>query len=72
MKKAVVWILGIVISVSFLILMHMQLRYMKEMSAMRHRHFEESVKRSLYEVAHQLELAEAKWYLENDIREMEK
>lgn len=37
---------------------------------MRHQQFDESVKRSLYEVAHQLELAEAKRYLEEDIREM--
>jgi len=72
MKKIVVWILGFVISVSFVVLLMMQLRYMKEMSLMRHQEFEDAVKRSLYEVAHQLELEEAKWYLENDIREMER
>ncbi|MBR4842666.1 MAG: HAMP domain-containing histidine kinase [Bacteroidaceae bacterium] len=72
MKKIVVWILGLVISISFVVLLMMQLRYIKEMSSMRHQEFEDAVKQSLYEVAHQLELEEAKWYLENDIREMER
>lgn len=39
---------------------------------MRHQHFDESVKRSLYEVAHQLEVDEAKRYFEEDIQEMER
>jgi len=39
---------------------------------MRHQEFDESVKRSLYEVAYKLELAEAKRYLEEDLREMER
>ena len=39
---------------------------------MRQQQFDESVKRSLYEVAHQLEIAEAKRYLEEDLREMER
>ena len=37
---------------------------------MRHQQFDELVKRSLNEVAYQLEIAEAKRYLEEDIREM--
>ena len=58
--------------VSFVILLSLQLRYIKEMTTMRHQQFDENVKRSLYEVAHQLELDEAKRYLEEDIREMER
>ena len=38
---------------------------------MRHQQFDMSVKRSLYEVAHQLELAEAERYLEEDLQEMD-
>ena len=38
---------------------------------MRHQQFDESVKRSLYEVANRLEQAEARRYLEEDIRDME-
>ena len=37
---------------------------------MRRQQFDMSVKRSLYEVAHQLELAEAERYLEEDLQEM--
>ena len=39
---------------------------------MRHQHFDESVKRSLYEVAHQIEVDEAKRYIEEDLQEMER
>ncbi len=42
------------------------------MNKMRHQEFDESVKRSLYEVAYKLELAEAKRYLEEDLREMDR
>ena len=37
---------------------------------MRHQQFDEAVKRSLFEVAHKLEVAEAQRYLEEDLREM--
>ena len=72
MKKSIVWILSVVIWVSFIILLSLQFRYIKEMSAMRHQEFDRLVISSLYEVAHQLELAEAKRYLEEDIQEMER
>ena len=39
---------------------------------MRREQFDMAVKRSLYEVAHQLELAEAERYLEEDLQEMER
>lgn len=72
MKKTVVWVLSAVMSVSFILLLSLQLRYIKEMTAMRHQQFDENVKRSLSQVAHELELAEARRYLEEDIREMER
>ncbi len=50
--------------VSFVSLLVMQMRYIAEISSLRQKHFEESVSRSLYETAHQLELSEAKRYLE--------
>ena len=50
--------------VSFVSLLVMQMRYIEEITSLRHEHFEESVSRSLYETAHQLELSEAKRYLE--------
>jgi len=72
MKKSIVWILSAVMCVSFIFLLTLQFRYIKEMTTMRHQHFDESVKRSLYEVAHQLEVDEAKRYFEEDIQEMER
>ncbi|MCQ2082916.1 MAG: HAMP domain-containing histidine kinase [Bacteroidaceae bacterium] len=72
MKKTFVWILGGVMCVSFLLLLSLQFRYMQEMSSMRQRQFDEAVKRSLYEVAHKLELEEARRYVEEDIRAMER
>ena len=72
MKKSIVWILSAVMCVSFILLLSLQLRYIREISTMRHQQFDESVKRSLYEVARQIELAEAKRYLEEDIREMDR
>lgn len=72
MKKQVVWILSAVMCISFIVLLSLQFRYIREMSSMRHQEFDEAVKRSLYEVAHNLEVEEARRYLEEDIREMER
>ena len=71
MKKSIVWILSAVMCVSFVFLLLLQFNYIKKMTDLRRQHFDESVTRSLYEVAHKLELAEAERYLEEDIREME-
>ena len=70
MKKSIVWILSAVMCVSFVFLLTLQFSYIKKMTDLRYQHFDESVTRSLYEVAHKLELAEAERYLEEDIREM--
>ena len=64
MKKSTIAILGVVMGISFVCLLLMQMHYIDEITSMRHEHFEESVSRSLYETAHQLELSEAKRYLE--------
>ncbi|HZK03743.1 MAG TPA: HAMP domain-containing sensor histidine kinase [Bacteroidaceae bacterium] len=72
MRKSTMWILGGVIGVSFLILLYLQLGYIREMAIMRQEQFDESVKRSLYQSTHNLELEEARHYLEEDIEQMEK
>ena len=64
MKKSVIIILSTVMGLSFASLLIMQMRYIEEITSLRHEYFKESVKRSLYEIARQLELAEAKRYLE--------
>lgn len=64
MKKSTIIFLGIVMGLSFTSLLVLQMRYIEEITSMRHGHFDESVSRSLNETAHQLELSEAKRYLE--------
>ena len=51
---------------SFLALLSLQVRYIEEMVTMRREQFDESVKRSLYNAAHKLELYETMRYLEKD------
>jgi two-component system, OmpR family, phosphate regulon sensor histidine kinase PhoR len=72
MKKTSIWILGGVMGVSFCVLLLLQFSYIKEMTTMRQQQFDESVKRSLYEVVHILELEETKKYLEKDLADMER
>ena len=54
---------------SFLALLSLQVRYIEEMVTMRREQFDESVKRSLYNAAHKLELYETMRYLEKDVAE---
>jgi len=70
MKKTLVWILSGVMCVSFLLLLSLQLRYIREMTTMRQRQFEDTVKKTLYEVAHELELEETRRFVEEDLRTM--
>ena len=58
MKKFTSVILGLIMSGSFLALLSLQVRYIEEIVRMRHEQFDESVKRSLYNAAHRLELYE--------------
>ena len=72
MKKSTIAILGIIMSCSFIALLSLQVRYIEEITSMRHEQFDESVKRSLYNAAHKLELYETMRYLEKDITEAER
>lgn len=71
MKKRTILILGLIMGCSFLALLSLQVRYIEEMVTMRREQFDESVKRSLYEAAHKLELYETMRYLEKDAAETE-
>ena len=72
MKKRTVFILGLIMGFSFLALLALQLMYLEEMVSMRRKQFDESVKRSLYNAAHKLELNETMAYLEKDMSDIEK
>ena len=71
MKKSTIVILGLIMSCSFIGLLSLQVRYIEEIVSMRHEQFDESVKRSLYNAAHKLELYETMRYIEKDVAEAE-
>lgn len=71
MKKLTIVILGLIMSSSFLALLSLQVRYIEEIVSMRHEQFDESVKRSLYNAAHKLEVYETMRYLEKDVAKTE-
>jgi len=72
MKKSTIWILGIVMGLSFISLLYLQVSYIEEMVKMRNEQFDESVKRSLYQVSKNLEYDETLRYLEKDVAETER
>lgn len=65
MKKTTMTLLALVMGISFVSLLALQVKYIDDIVSRRKAHFEESVSRSLYEASHQLELDEARRYLEN-------
>ena len=71
MKKSTIALLGLIMSCSFLVLLSLQVRYIEEIVSMRHEQFDESVKRSLYNAAHKLEVYETMRYLEQDMAKSE-
>ncbi|MEG2573679.1 MAG: histidine kinase dimerization/phospho-acceptor domain-containing protein, partial [Bacteroides sp.] len=72
MKKSTIWILGIVMGLSFLSLLYLQVSYIEEMIKMRKEQFDESVKRSLYQASKNLEYDETLRYLEKDVADTER
>ena len=72
MKKSTIWILGVVMGLSFLCLLFMQMSYIEEMVNMRRERFDESVQRSLNQACREIELMETRNYLEADARAVER
>ena len=58
MKKSTIWILGIVMGLSFLSLLYLQVSYIEEMVKMRREQFDESVRRSLDQACGKIERVE--------------
>ena len=69
MKKTVIWFVGLVMAVCCMGLIYMQVSYIDAMVRMRRQHFEEGVRRSLYQAAYNLELEETRYYLTKDIQQ---
>ncbi len=72
MKKSTIWILGVVMGLSFLSLLYLQIKYIEEMVKMRNEQFDESVKRALMGASKDVESAEVDRWLREDISEAEK
>ena len=58
MKKRTIWIIAIVMGVSFCALLVLQLRYFEQMIRLHREQFDSSVSRSLTHVTRQLEMDE--------------
>ena len=71
MKKYTIWILTIVMALTFGGLIYVQITYMERMTGMRNEQFTENVKRSLSATSAFLEREETLHYLEEDIQDIE-
>ena len=72
MKKRTIWIIAIIMGLSFVSLLYLQISYIKEMAKMKKEQFDESVYRSLYQASRNLEMNETKRYLEKDLKATER
>jgi two-component system phosphate regulon sensor histidine kinase PhoR len=68
MKKKIILLVGVVMSVCCFALLFLQVSYIDAMVRMRKGHFEEGVRRALYQVAYNLEMDEMREYLSQDVR----
>lgn len=71
MKKSTIWILTVIMALTFIGLLYVQIMYMENMIKMRNEQFSEVVKRSLYGVTTSLEQDETKHFLEKDFENFE-
>lgn len=71
MKKSTIWLLTIVMAVTFGALLYYQIMYLENMAKMRDQQFSESVMRSLYATSNYLDRQETMYYLEQDVAAIE-
>jgi len=69
MKKSTIWLLILVMVLTFVTLLGLQIDYINVMVKMRNEQFNEAVTRSLYQVSKTLENEETRRYLEEDVVE---
>ena len=72
MKKSTIWLLAVIMALTFIGLLYVQIMYMENMIKMRNEQFTDAVKRSLYAVSTSLELDETQRYLDEYLEEEEK
>lgn len=68
MKKSIIWLLTVVMGITFCALLYFQITYLENMVKMRESQFSEGVMRSLYGTAGLLERRETMHFLEQDIK----
>ncbi|MBO5779525.1 MAG: HAMP domain-containing histidine kinase [Muribaculaceae bacterium] len=71
MKKSTIWVLTILMAMTIIGLLYIEIRYMNDMMKMRADQFAEGVQRSLNSVSYRLEQDETKFYLEDDVNEIQ-
>ncbi|MCD8296147.1 MAG: HAMP domain-containing histidine kinase, partial [Prevotella sp.] len=67
-----IWIISIVMGLSFIVLLYLQVKYIQAMVQMKKEQFDESVTTALYQASRNLELNETLRYLEKDVNETER
>ena len=72
MKKSIIWLLVVIMALTFSGLLYLQISYMDTMMKMRNEQFNEAVKRSLYRVSKSLEWEETRRYLDEEVEESQK
>ena len=71
MKKSLIWLLTIVMLITFLALLYFQIMYLENMVSMRNAQFNEGVMRSLSATSDFLEKQETLYFLEQDVNIIE-
>ena len=71
MKKQTIWILTILMAVTFVSLLCIQIFYMKNIVQIRYEQFAQGVRQSLVATAMHLEQDETRHFLEDDVRQVE-
>ena len=71
MRKVSIIVSGVLMALSLVSLLGLQVKYVEEIVNMRREHFNESVEHSLYQATHELEVSEARRYLEHGTAAMD-
>lgn len=66
MKKSIIWLIAVIMAITFAGLLYLQVMYMKNVVKLRDEYFSQGVKRSLYEVSAALEKNETRRFLVED------
>ena len=71
MKKSTIWLLTVLMAVTFIGLLYIEIKYMEDIMRMRDEQFAEGVKRSLYAVSSRLDQEETRYFLEDNVSDVE-